>query len=213
MKRWIGLAIAAFMSAAVRAAETQLVIDSAWIDGAGNEVFVSNASFHSNPMKPSARPISDLIKLFDEACLRVPVGTDFARSAVTTRSEWGFSYIDADAGTKAGARLDGWQATDVTLSSQRDTWPLAECNLLAARQNSDAIDLVTNDFNARLSARPSKSQPTRRSDGLKSAGTTLRWDVAGPSGKPRRVYASITSFKGVNYLHLGVTESANVTRR
>ncbi len=186
------------------------VVDGGWFDAAGSEIVLRKQAFAWTPIVPGDRPLADLVTLFDAACLRVEIGSAAALPAIEARRDWGFSYLDADAGTTPGARLDGWQASDVTLTSQPAAWPLAECNLLAARSTADTVDAVAALLTARLGTPPARTTAARVDN--KAAGTLLRWDVAGPTGAPRRIYASLTIRSGVRYLHLGVTEPRRAVR-
>jgi hypothetical protein len=139
-KRFVGLtAIAFFATSPVLSAELPKVVDGAWFDGSGAEVFLPEKAFRSDAIASGHKSLQDLTDLFNEACLQVPVGTEFARSAIESRRDWGFIFIDANAGTAPGARLDGWQSAEMTVTSQGTTWPLAECNVYAARNSLDPI--------------------------------------------------------------------------
>lgn len=200
------LAVALLSASAAHGVEPSRIIDGAWYDGGGSEVVLTGDSFRKDPIAPGTRHLGDLVKLFADACLNVPIGTAAAKPAIEKRRDWQFRYIDADAGTRPGARLDGWQASDVTVSSHWDTWPLAECNVLAARSFQEEADAVGALITASLSIEPVKRGNVRRADGGKVQGTTWRWDVNGPGGAARHIYASIVKQTDRYFLHLGVTE-------
>jgi hypothetical protein len=180
----------------------------AWFDGGGNEVSLSTKSFNYDRLKPGSRPMSDVAALFWDACLQVPIGTSAARSAIDARSSWGFRFFDADAGTSQGVRLDGWQADDVSVSSQSTAWPLAQCNVLAGRSTREDLSPVVSVLSGLLGEEPDKRYRARSADGRGIEGAAARWTVSGPSGFPRRVYvSSYSDLNGSFALHLGLTEA------
>lgn len=205
MRLWFACSILLATSAVAH--DAQGTIAGAWFDGAGNEVFLPAKSFTSEPLTPASRPVADIVALFDEACVRAPVSMETARPAIDARASWGFRYLDADAGTGPGSRLDGWQAMDVSVSSQPRAWPLAECNVTAARRGADPFPAVAADVSRRLGAQPDRQYRPRMASGGVLDGQAARWSVQGPSGKLRQVYlSSYTDRMGGHTLHLGLTE-------
>ena len=193
---------------ALLAASAPKIVDGAWYDGAGNEVMMAPGSFVFDPLKPGARDLSFLVGLFDGACLKKRTGTENARAEIEARPSWGFRFIDADAGVSSGARMDGWQADDVSVTSQDKAWPLAECNVYAARSSADDFAAIVSAVSAATGVQPDNTYRAHRADGGKIDGRTARWSMTGPDAKPRRVYASVFANNDqANFIHLGLTEA------
>lgn len=190
------------------AAQSGKVVTGAWFDGGGAEVSLSSKTFNYERLSPGPRDIGAVVQLFQDACVHAAVGVDAARPAIQARSDWAFRFLDVDAGVPLSVRLDGWQTMDVSITSQVRAWPLAECNVLAARSDIPDLVSVTSSLTAILGAEPDKHYQARSADGRKLDGRTVRWSVAGPNRQARRVYASAyTDINGAHALHLGLTES------
>ncbi|WP_375394762.1 hypothetical protein [uncultured Sphingomonas sp.] len=183
-------------------------VAGAWFDAGGSEVSLSSKAFDYVRLVPSVRDTAAIVSLFKDACVRVPVGTDSARSAIDARADWGFQFLDVDAGVPSGARLDGWQAKDVSVTSQVEAWPLAECNVLVNTAAATDIAPIVDMVSALVGTKPDKTYRTRSADGRRLDGQTMRWSAAGPAGETRHIYASAyTDMNGAKALHLGLTEA------
>ena len=190
------------------AAEPGKSVAGAWFDGGGSEVSLSSKAFDYDRLTPGSRDIGEILQLFQDVCVHAAIGVDAARPAVEARPAWGFRFLAVDGGVPSGAKLDGWQAEDVSVTSQLKLWPLAECNVLASRIAAIEPPTLIGSLSRVLGSQPDKLYRAKSADDRGLDGMTARWSVTGPSGQPRKVYASAyTDINGAHALHLGLTES------